>query len=741
MTRAARLGLACLSLFLLAFPLTLAKPGVPPTLKADEGAYYLMALSLARDGDLRLELADVERVFREFPYRPVQNVILMTDDGWRTIHYGKPYVYSLVAAPFAGLWGANGMLFLNLALTVAMLWMGADYLARFNDAGPAAIFAAGFVVVSAGFAYAFWLQPEVFNMAAVAACLYLAFRDPAPGGGRRTLLWAGLSGAALALAVYNKPMVAAVGLAALLVFFRRRAAAGAAWIVGAALALAAVAGLGVLLTGHPTPYLGVVRQGVTICDPDRLPIQPAATARPGPETAAAEPAPLDPSRPTGGAWSWIFGAPQVEWPVLFENFRYFLLGRHTGLLLYFPFAALAALRFLRQRRDGARWLLLAALAAIALFTLVFISHNWQGGGGFLGNRYFVTVYPAFLFLVRGVGPLTTLAGYGLGGLFLAPMLLTPFGPVGPEPTYQAHVRNAPFRFFPLELSLREVPGYHRLRLGDLQALAARDAAQPQGDELWVRGGGRTEIWLIGEQPAAALTFDVRNVAPGNVVELRVPGDRQELRFSPGGAGETRRLTLRPRKPTRVRWRYGTKMHVYKLVVETASGRARDWIRHSPPDDCPYFAYQAESVENFYLGAALTYLGSGEAPPPDLYAVRWDAVEAPPAVAAAATFAVPVRLTNRSPREWRAAGAARPWLAYHWVDEAGAPVLYEGERSPLPLPVAPGAQVAATARVVAPARPGRYRLQLDLVFERIAWYSQRDPANLHEVAVEVLPPPP
>ena len=176
MTRAAALGLACLSLFLLVFPLTLAKPGVPVTLKADEGAYYLMALSLARDADLRLELRDVERVFREFPYRPVQNVILMTDDGWRTIYYGKPYVYSLFAAPFARLWGANGMLFLNLALTVAMVWMAADYLARFNDAGVAAIFAAGFVLVSAGFAYSFWLQPEVFNMAAVALCLYLAFR-------------------------------------------------------------------------------------------------------------------------------------------------------------------------------------------------------------------------------------------------------------------------------------------------------------------------------------------------------------------------------------------------------------------------------------------------------------------------------------------------------------------------------------------------------------------------------------
>jgi hypothetical protein len=51
-------------------PLPLAKPGVPLTLKADEAAYYLMALSLAEDHDLRAEVRDFDRAFREFPYRP-----------------------------------------------------------------------------------------------------------------------------------------------------------------------------------------------------------------------------------------------------------------------------------------------------------------------------------------------------------------------------------------------------------------------------------------------------------------------------------------------------------------------------------------------------------------------------------------------------------------------------------------------------------------------------------------------
>ena len=123
MDRTARLALASLTLFLLVLPLTLAKPGLPPNLKSDEAAYYLMALSLARDGDLRLEPKDVDRAFQEFPFQPISNLIVMTDDGWRTVHFGKPYLYSFFAAPFAALFGANGILCLNMALLMAMVWL------------------------------------------------------------------------------------------------------------------------------------------------------------------------------------------------------------------------------------------------------------------------------------------------------------------------------------------------------------------------------------------------------------------------------------------------------------------------------------------------------------------------------------------------------------------------------------------------------------------------------------------
>jgi hypothetical protein len=62
------------------------------------------------------------------------------------------------------------------------------------------------------------------------------------------------------------------------------------------------------------------------------------------------------------------------------------------------------------------------------------------------------------------------------------------------------------------------------------------------------------------------------------------------------------------------------------------------------------------------------------------------------------------------------------LAYHWLDDRGNPIVWDGERTPLPL-VAPGERVAVAASVRAPMPPGRYRFSLDLIAEHRAWFSQ------------------
>jgi hypothetical protein len=76
------------------------------------------------------------------------------------------------------------------------------------------------------------------------------------------------------------------------------------------------------------------------------------------------------------------------------------------------------------------------------------------------------------------------------------------------------------------------------------------------------------------------------------------------------------------------------------------------------------------------------------------------------------------------------------LSYHWLDDRGNPIVWDGDRTALPF-VAPGERVTVAARVRAPIPPGRYRFALDLVAEHRAWFSElgSDPASSE---VEVMP---
>ncbi len=726
--RISRLALLCLTLFLVLFPLAIGKPGLPASFKADEPAYYLMALSLAHDGDLRCEPRDLQRLFRQFPYREAENLILMTDDGWETVYYGKPYAYSLFAAPFAAAFGADGLFAFNLLLVMAMVWMGRAYLARFNDPGLATLYSAGFFLLSLAFAYAFWMHPEVFMMTSVGACLFLALHEPAPRPrpvGRAARLWRALagpqtwpawSGAVLALGAYHKPMLAALGVPALWALWRRRGwRAAALWALGFALLLGLLAGLAVAWTGHPSAYLGVSRMGFSISDPD---VVPKGTP------------PADPTIVNKNSWTWILRLPAVDIGQFRRSVGSFLWGRHTGLLPYLPFAGLSVLLFLLHgRRSTTRWLLLAALATVAVFFLVFIPFNWHGGGGFVGNRYFVNVYPAFLFLVTAIRPAASVvAGYAAGALFLGSILFTPWGAPVVQPTLQAHVRGRAFDWLPLETTImRRIPGYDGATLSGVWFRYRKDLVERRGEQLWTQGGAEAEIWMVASQPIYDALFEVQSLAPENSIEIETPGERRRLEFP--GDGNPQLVQLAMGEPTFIDPVEGNPGFRYVLRIAPRTGR------HEWPVD------RRSAQPPFYLGAAVSYLGSkGRLEEPQWYQVRWEACEAPTRVAPGSRFQVRTRLVNASPGAWPHGGPTAVTLGYHWRDARGAVVLWDGHRTLLPETIAPEAAVEVSQEVEAPAAPGAYTLAIDLVREQIAWFSDRNGGNVCEAKVEVAPAP-
>src|SRR5437763_10930052 len=62
------------------------------------------------------------------------------------------------------------------------------------------------------------------------------------------------------------------------------------------------------------------------------------------------------------------------------------------------------------------------------------------------------------------------------------------------------------------------------------------------------------------------------------------------------------------------------------------------------------------------------------------------------------------------------------LGYHWLDERGNPLVWDGERTEVP-GLAPGERAEVLARVRGPIPPGRYGFAFDLVAELRAWFSE------------------
>jgi hypothetical protein len=71
-----------------------------------------------------------------------------------------------------------------------------------------------------------------------------------------------------------------------------------------------------------------------------------------------------------------------------------------------------------------------------------------------------------------------------------------------------------------------------------------------------------------------------------------------------------------------------------------------------------------------------------------------------------------------------AGSA-PWrnlnLSYHWLDERGNPIIWDGLR--YEVSAAPGERVEKDIQLRAPIPPGRYRLAFDLVDEQRFWLAE------------------
>jgi hypothetical protein len=117
-------------------------------------------------------------------------------------------------------------------------------------------------------------------------------------------------------------------------------------------------------------------------------------------------------------------------------------------------------------------------------------------------------------------------------------------------------------------------------------------------------------------------------------------------------------------------------------------------------------------------------------------VHWRRCELEPLRAGALASAL-VALENAGTAAWRSLGEEGIRLSYHWLDDRGNPIFWDGIRTSFERPVEPGEQVRATIRVRAAMPPGSYVLALDLVDEGRLWLSELGNEPLR-VRCEVAP---
>jgi hypothetical protein len=552
-------------------------------IKGDEATYVAMALSVAHDHDLDFTPRDLQR-FRTLYGRGPEGIFLKRGKAVRLdvdrtppfvhfaeapsrtgrLFFGKAFFYPVVAAPFAGIAGVKGLLFLHVTLLVGVFLGGAAFVGTMSRPGIATAYALAFVAVSITSLYIVWLTPEVLNFASVFFAFFLwSYKEVAPPA---TNAWGRLlrspssdvaAAALLGLATFSKPLNAPL-LApfVLLALWRRRprhAVMTAAVFAGT---VALCFGANAAITGELN-YQGGDRKTFYWRFPFDTPQSTFDNAGIPVATDNLQPDTLPPA--------------SVRLLRLRDNIWYFLIGRHSGLVPYYFPAVVAIILCCRRPRSIGAWrmLTLGAVAAIAGVLLLWLPHTWAGGGGAPGNRYFLSLYAPLLFLTPPMGSVwPAVVSWAGGAVFIAHLLIHP---LTSSMRPWVNTQKGLLRLLPIEMTMiNDLPvmvhtGYGHVPYGQHPRLLLYflddKAWLPEGDRIWVAGRAKTQIVIHAAEPLSRLDLSLDVLVP-NQVTVEAGGDSKSIALKPG---ERVSVTLRPTAS------YCETGACYRLSVETTDG--------------------------------------------------------------------------------------------------------------------------------------------------------------------------
>ena len=518
----------------------------------DAATYYTLGHSLAHDLDFEYRRDDLARVWKEVPSGPEGLFLKRGSDG--RLFYAKAYIYPLIAAPFIWLFGTNGFLVLHAILMTLCFLCAYSFLCARSHPVSALVFACAFLFVSLVPVYMVQLAPDFFIFAVVLMGYYFwCYKEVAgPISEVQLVSWRTrwllaprsdlVAAVLLGIGAFAKPtnvlLIAPLLLSALLRSQWARAAKIAAAFAVVVVALFAI---NTVVTGEWN-YQGGERKTFYSRDGANFkggfPYQDEAKTF---ETVGL-------GSVGGGSFEVLFTRDALL-EVFRRNLAYFVVGRHTGFAVYFFPGMMAVILFLAATRDRAmwQWLTLAAGVGTAVALLLYMPFTWSGGGGPVGNRYFLGSYGIFLFLVP---PLQTaiagLVAMAISGLFVMRIVSNPFY-ASTHPS--EHSKSGLFSRLPMELTMvndlpvNVQPDRTRQPLGGTPPVFAYfiddNIYNREGDAFWVKGESRADLLLrapIAPESQAAGVQEARSLRIEKVTVILETGPRPNRVTIDAGTG-------------------------------------------------------------------------------------------------------------------------------------------------------------------------------------------------------------
>ena len=563
----------------------------------DAATYYTLGHSLAADFDFEYAREDLARVWKEYPTGP-EGVFLKRGRNAR-LYFAKSYIYPLLASPFIVLFGTNGFFVLHALLMTGCFLCAYSFLCARSHPVAALVFAFAFLFVSLVPAYMVQLAPDFFIFALVLFGYYFwCYKEvagPVTDATRRSWYarWLlsprsdAIAAVVLGVSVFAKPTNIALILPLLVSAALRRQWLRAARIGGVfALVVAALFAVNIAVTGEWN-YQGGERKTFYSSGDGRF--RGGFPFRNDTETFDT----VGLGSVGGGSFAVLFTRDALL-EVFPHNLGYFLFGRHAGFAIYFFPGLLATLLFLAATRDRAmwQWLTLMAGAGTAVVLLLYMPFTWSGGGGPVGNRYFLGTYGVFLFLAPPMQTAVSgLIATGISGLFEAPIVANPFFAVR-NPS--EHSKAGLFRWLPTELTMvndlpvNVTPSRRRQPLGGDPPMLAYfiddNAYAREGDAFWVKGESSTDVLLrapieleariAGVRPPQSLQIEKLTVMlqsgpTPNRVTIDTGTEERVVDMAPSSQ-QTFELTMSHGVPYKYHPDFPTN-YVYLLSISSATG--------------------------------------------------------------------------------------------------------------------------------------------------------------------------